>query len=292
MSQAIKLAVVQMAMSERVDENIGRAGELLGKAALAGANVILLPELFAGPYFPRQMLEKDFALAEPRNKSRVIEAMRVLARTHGVVLPVSYFEREVAAKPGDLDRYFNTLAMVDADGSVLGHYRKSHIPDGPGYEEKFFFAPGDTGFAAWDTRFGRIGVGICWDQWFPECARAMTLLGADLLLYPTAIGSEPVRSEVDTSAPWRRVMIGHAVANTIPLAAANRVGDEGGQIFYGTSFIADGRGEILRELDRSEEGFAIAEIDLAAWRQEREWMGLVRDRRPELYGLLAQTKKS
>jgi N-carbamoylputrescine amidase len=181
--------------------------------------------------------------------------------------------------------------MVDADGSVLGHYRKTHIPDGPGYEEKYFFAPGDTGFKAWDTRFGKIGVGICWDQWFPECARAMTLLGADLLLYPTAIGTEPVRAEVDTSAPWRRVMVGHAVANTIPVAAANRVGDEHGQRYYGTSFICDGRGDILTELDREEEGFAIAELDLAKWHQEREWMALMRDRRPEAYAALAQGKR-
>ena len=289
MSQAIKVAVVQMAMSERVDENIGRAGELLGKAALAGANVILLPELFAGQYFPRETLDKDFELAEPRDKCRVIEAMRVLARTHGVVVPVSYFERALPAQAGDTTQFFNTVAMVDADGSVLGHYRKSHIPDGPGYEEKFFFAPGDTGFMAWDTRFGRIGVGICWDQWFPECARAMTLLGADLLLYPTAIGTEPIRPEVDTSGPWRRVMVGHAVANTIPIAAANRVGDEHGQRYYGTSFICDGRGEILAELNRQEQGFTMVELDLAKWRQEREWMALVRDRRPDLYRLLSET---
>jgi len=285
MTQPIKVAIVQMAMSERADENIGRAGELLGKAALAGANVILLPELFSGQYFPREMLDKDFELAEHRDKSRAIEAMRVLARTHGVVIPVSYFERTT----GDKGTFYNTLAMVDADGSVLGHYRKTHIPDGPGYEEKYFFAPGDTGFKAWDTKLGRIGVGICWDQWFPECARAMTLLGADLLLYPTAIGTEPVRPEVDTSAPWRRVMVGHAVANTIPVAASNRVGDEHGQRYYGTSFICDGRGDILTELNRVDEGFAIAEIDLAKWHQEREWMALVRDRRPEMYAALAQS---
>jgi len=287
MSQPIKVAVVQMAMSERVDENIGRAGELLGKAALAGAQVILLPELFAGQYFPRQKLDKDFELAEPRDKSRVIEAMRVLAKTHEVVVPVSYFER-APNQAGERDLFYNSVAMVDADGTVLGHYRKSHIPDGPGYEEKHFFAPGDTGFAAWDTRFGRIGVGICWDQWFPECARAMTLLGADLLLYPSAIGTEPVRPEVDTSGAWRRVMLGHAVANTIPLAASNRVGEEGGQRYYGTSFIADGRGEIMSELDRTQEGFAVAELDLAAWHQEREWMALMRDRRPELYSALTK----
>jgi N-carbamoylputrescine amidase len=286
MTQPIKLAVVQMAMTDRVDENIGRAGELLAQAALAGANIVLLPELFSGEYFPRVIDDKDFELAEPLDKCRAIEAMRVLAKTHGVVVPVSYFERA----PGDV--FYNSIAIVDADGSVLGQYRKTHIPDGPGYEEKHFFAPGDTGFKAWSTKFGRIGVGICWDQWFPECARAMTLLGADLLLYPTAIGTEPVRSDVDTAAPWRRVMVGHAVANTIPLAAANRVGDEHGQRYYGTSFICDGRGDILAELDRQEQGFAITELDLDKWRQEREWMALVRDRRPEMYAALAQATKN
>jgi N-carbamoylputrescine amidase len=204
----------------------------------------------------------------------------VLARTHGIVLPVSYFER-------DADRYYNSLALIDADGREAGHYRKSHIPDGPGYEEKSYFAPGESGFAAFDTAVGRIGVAVCWDQWFPECARAMTLLGADLLLYPSAIGSEPTRSDLDTSKPWRRVMLGHAVANTIPLAASNRVGDENGQRFYGTSFIADGRGEVLAELG-AEAGVAIAELDLPAWRKERDWFGLLRDRRPDLYGKLTE----
>jgi N-carbamoylputrescine amidase len=285
-----KIAIVQMAMTPRVDENLGRAGELLGKAALAGAQIVLLPELFASEYFPREPQERDFALAEPRDKSKVIEAMRVLAATHQVVVPVSYFERDdvEAAKGPKPAGYYNSVAIVDADGRVLGHYRKTHIPDGPGYDEKIFFAPGDTGFKVWDTRFGRIGVGICWDQWFPECARAMTLLGAQVLLYPSAIGTEPLRPEVDTSAAWRRVMLGHAVANTIPLVANNRVGEEGGQRYYGTSFIADGRGEIVCELDRTQEGFAIADLDLPHWDQERQWMGLLRDRRPAMYRKLAE----
>ena len=277
----MKLAVLQFAMSENVDTNLGRAGELVAKAAAGGAELVLLPELFASRYFPRTTDKRGFALAEPTEHSRALHAMQLLAQSEGVVLPVSYFER-------DGERYFNSVMVYDADGSELGQYRKSHIPDGPGYEEKHFFSPGDTGFRVFATRYGALGVGICWDQWFPECARALALLGADLILYPTAIGSEPTRPDHDTQPAWRRVMIGHAVANTIPVAAANRVGDEGGQRFYGTSFIADGRGEILAELDRSEEGVALAEIDLTAWRTEREWFGLLRDRRPELYRKLSE----
>jgi N-carbamoylputrescine amidase len=281
MSERTQLAVVQFSMGDDVDANIGRASQLVAEAAARGAQIVLLPELFASRYFPRETEAASFELAEPTEQSRVVQAMRLLAATYKLVIPVSYFER-------DEDRFYNSVVVFDADGAELGRYRKSHIPDGPGYEEKHFFQPGDTGFRTFQSRHGRIGVAICWDQWFPECARAMALMGADLLLYPTAIGSEPVRSEVDTSAAWRRVMIGHAVANTIPVAAANRVGDEGGQLFYGTSFIADGRGEILTELSRSEEGIAIATIDLGAWRQEREWFGLVRDRRPDLYGKLVE----
>ncbi len=278
-----RVAVIQFAMGEDVDHNIGRAGELVAEAASQGAQLALLPELFASRYFPASLENQpaSFALAEPKAQSRAVQAMRVLARTHGIVLPVSYFER-------DGDRYYNSLALFDADGREVGHYRKSHIPDGTGYEEKTFFSPGDSGFGAWDTAAGRIGVAVCWDQWFPECARAMTLHGADVLLYPSAIGSEPKRSELDTSKPWRRVMLGHAVANTIPLIASNRVGDENGQRFYGTSFIADGRGDILAELDREQSGVAIADLDLPAWRKEREWFGLLRDRRPDLYGKLVE----
>lgn len=283
MNERARVAVVQFSMGDDVDANIGRASEWVAEAAAKGANIVLLPELFASRYFPRTTDRAGMALAEPTETSRPVQAMRLLARTHGVVLPVSYFERAG-------DRYFNSLIVFDADGSEVGRYRKSHIPDGPGYEEKHFFSDGDTGFQVFQTRFGRLGVAICWDQWFPECARSLALMGADLLMYPTAIGSEPTRRELDTQAPWRRVMIGHAVANTIPVAASNRVGDEGGQVFYGTSFIADGRGEVLTELSRTEEGIAIAEIDLGAWRQEREWFGLVRDRRPDLYGRLIESK--
>jgi N-carbamoylputrescine amidase len=281
MSERVRVAVVQFSMSEDVDVNIGRASQWVADAAARGANIILLPELFASQYFPRTTDRAAFALAEPTEVSRPVQAMRLLARTHGVVLPVSYFERAGAD-------CFNSLIVFDPDGSEVGRYRKSHIPDGPGYEEKHFFAPGDTGFRVFDTRFGKLGVAICWDQWFPECARSLALQGADILMYPTAIGSEPTRGELDTQAAWRRVMIGHAVANTIPVAAANRVGDEGGQVFYGTSFIADGRGDVLTELSRTDESVAIAEIDLGAWRQEREWFGLVRDRRPDLYRKLVE----
>lgn len=277
----IRVAALQLAMGDDVNENIGRAGQLVAEAAAQGAQIVLLPELFASRYFPARPDPAHFALAAPPERNPAVQAMRVLAATHQLVLPVSYFER-------DGERFFNSLIVFDADGRELGRYRKTHIPDGPGYEEKQFFAPGDSGFQVFDTRYGRIGAGICWDQWFPECARAMTLLGADLLLYPTAIGSEPTRPELDTQAPWQRVMIGHAVANTVPLVAANRVGDEMGQVFYGTSFIADGRGEKLVELGRSEQGVALTDIDLDAWRREREWFGLLRDRRPELYSKLTQ----
>ena len=278
---AIKLAVVQLAMSEDEHENIGRAGERVAEAAAQGANIVLLPELFAGRYFPARPDRASFALSAPPEQCAAVQAMRVLAATHGVVLPVSYFER-------DGNRFYNSMIVFDANGRELGRYRKTHIPDGPGYEEKQFFAPGDTGFQVFDTHFGKLGIAICWDQWFPECARALTLLGADLILYPTAIGSEPTRPELDTAAPWRRVMIGHAVANTIPIAAANRVGDEHGQVFYGTSFIADGRGDVIAELDRSVQGIAIAELDLDAWQREREWFGLLRDRRPDAYAKLTE----
>ncbi len=280
-SEAVCVAVVQLALGDDVDRNLGRAGEQVAEAAARGAQVVLLPELFASRYFPRVTDDAAFALAEPAERSRVVEAMRLLARVHELVIPVSYFERAG-------QRCYNSVLVLDADGRELGRYRKSHIPDGAGYEEKHFFAPGDTGFRVFATRYGRIGVGICWDQWFPECARALALLGADLLLYPSAIGSEPLRPEVDTQPAWRRVMLGHAVANTLPLAASNRVGVEGGQRFYGSSFIADGRGEIVAELDREQEGVALARLDLQAWRQERDWMGLLRDRRPELYGKLVE----
>ncbi|KAF0169914.1 MAG: N-carbamoylputrescine amidase [Caulobacteraceae bacterium] len=286
MNESISVAVVQCAASERADENLGRAGAFVAEAAARGANVVLLPELFANRYFPRAPGPHVFALAEPAESCRAVHTMRLLARTHEVVIPVSFYER---ASQGGRDRYYNSVAVVDADGSVLGVYRKSHIPDGTGYEEKQCFSPGDTGFRVWPTRVGTLGVGICWDQWFPECARAMTLLGADVLLYPTTIGSEPVRTEIDTRDAWRRAMIGHAASNAVCVAAANRVGDEDGQRYYGSSFVCNARGDILAELGRDEEGVALAEIDLATVRAYREWLGVFADRRPDLYGALTKT---
>lgn len=278
MSQKITVAVLQCALGDDVDTNVARVTGLVHDAARAGANVILPSELFEGPYFCREEHERFFALAKPTEGHDTLAKMSALARELGVVIPVSYFERAGQA-------YYNTVAVVDADGSMLGTYRKSHIPAGPGYEEKFYFRAGETGFRVWDTKVGRIGVGICWDQWYPECARAMALMGAELLLYPTAIGSEPVDPE-DSRDPWQRVMIGHAVANAMPVAAANRVGTEGDMRFYGSSFIADHRGEKQAELDRDETGFAIHTFDRAATASYRANWGFFRDRRPELYDVL------
>jgi N-carbamoylputrescine amidase len=274
-AQKLVLGVAQFSMVEDASRNIARAVEMVRLAHARGANVVLLPELFATPYFPREMDKKFFALAHPASEDPSVRALADVARELSVAIPVSFFER-------DGDAYYNSLIMLDERGSSLGLYRKTHIPDGTGYEEKFYFRPGDTGFKVWNTRAGCIGVGICWDQWFPECARGMTLLGADVLLYPTAIGSEPVTTR-DTAAPWRRAMVGHAVCNTNYVAAANRVGHEGGQVFYGTSFIADPWGEILCDLSRTEEGVLVKELDLARARADRDWMGLLRDRRPECY---------
>jgi len=277
----IQLAITQFAMVEDPAQNIRRAVELVRAAHAQGAQVVLLPELFSTPYFPREMDAKFFTLAHSEADDPALRALAPLAKELGVVLPVSFFERAG-------DACFNSLVVLDADGSSLGLYRKTHIPDGTGYEEKFYFAPGDTGFKTFSTRFGSLGVGVCWDQWFPECARAMTLLGADVLLYPTAIGSEPVTAR-DTAAPWRRAMVGHAVSNTIHVAASNRVGLEGDQLFYGTSFVADPWGEIVTELGRSDEGVRVTQLDLAAARADREWMGLLRDRRPDAYGSLTRS---
>jgi N-carbamoylputrescine amidase len=280
--ETIRVAVVQAALGGTRDDNVQRVTTLVRKAAESGANVVLVPELYEGPYFCKKEDETHFASARPMHAHPGVETLAKLAREYGLVMPASVFER-------DGPHYYNSIAMIDADGSVLGVYRKSHIPDGPGYEEKFYFRPGDTGFRAWRTRYGTIGVGICWDQWFPEAARTMVLGGADLLLYPTAIGSEPHDPGLDTRDPWRRVMIGHAVANATPVAAANRIGSEDGQRFYGSSFIADARGDLVADLGCDEEGVGVAEIDLAAVRRYRASFGFFRDRRPELYGAI--TKK-
>jgi N-carbamoylputrescine amidase len=279
-STPITVAALQTALADDVAANVALVSEMIREAAGRGAQIVLPPELFEGHYFCRGQREDDFARAHPAAGHPTIEHFRALAAELGVVLPVSFFEQ-------DGPRYYNSLATIDADGSLLGVYRKSHLPAGPGYQEKYFFRPGDTGFATYRTRFGPIGTAICWDQWFPEAARVMTLAGADLLLYPTAIGSEPEEPELDTKDPWQRVMIGHAVANTVAVVAANRIGVEGegpsALTFYGSSFICDHRGDTLAELSRSEPGIALATLDLTRIRRARASMGLFRDRRPELY---------
>lgn len=272
----LTVAITQAAFGADMQANIKTVEGLIRGAAAAGAQVILPPELFQGPYFCKVEDEHEFANAYPWATHPVVTALAPLAAELGVVLPLSIFEK-------DGPHYYNSLVMVDADGSLMGVYRKSHIPDGPGYEEKFYFRPGNTGFKVWTTRFGNIGVGICWDQWFPETAREMMLMGADILLYPTAIGSEPEEPGLDTSAPWRRAMVGHAVSNVVPVCASNRVGDEEGQIFYGTSFIANHRGDITAEMDRTETGFRLASFDIAQVTRARAAFGFFRDRRPELY---------
>ncbi|MGH7355214.1 MAG: N-carbamoylputrescine amidase [Candidatus Rokuibacteriota bacterium] len=276
----VRIAVVQMAMAESVESNLDRAERLVREAAARGVRIVLLPEFFATRYFPQSELEEHFALAHDARRHPYLGRFERLAAELEVVLPVSFFERSGQA-------HFNGVAVIDADGRRLGVYRKSHIPDGPGYEEKFYFNPGDSGFKPWQTRHGRIGVGICWDQWFPEPARCWALRGAEILLYPTAIGSEPPEAgPLDTRAMWQRAMLGHAVSNSCYVAAANRVGREGEQTFYGRSFIADYTGEVLAQSDESSEAVLTADLDLEAARAFRASMGFFRDRRPDLYGPL------
>jgi N-carbamoylputrescine amidase len=262
-------------------ENIARVAALVEQAAGEGARIVLPPELFSGPYFCKVEDEALFALARPTRDHPSVIAMRALAKQLRVVIPTSFFER-------DGQHYYNTLAMIDAEGEILGTYRKSHIPDGPGYEEKYYFRPGNDGFKVWDVAGTRIGVGICWDQWYPECARVMALMGAELLLYPTAIGSEPYDEGLDTSRMWRRAMIGHAVSNCMPVIAANRIGSEDGQAFYGHSFIADEWGDLVAEFGAGETGVLTASLDLARAGRHRAGMGFFRDRRPQLYGRISE----
>ena len=278
----ITVAALQLALAA-ADEasNIAAVAALVEQAAGQGARIVLPPELFAGPYFCAVEDEARFALARPLGESASVRAMQRLARTLNVAIPTSFFER-------DGQHFYNTLAMIDAGGEILGLYRKSHIPDGPGYEEKYYFRPGNTGFKVWDVCGTRIGVGICWDQWFPECARAMALMGAELLFYPTAIGSEPYDADFDTSRIWRRAMLGHAASNCMPVIAANRVGEESGQRFYGHSFIADQWGDYAAEFGRDESGVLVATLDLEAARRHRAGMGFFRDRRPDLYRRLVE----
>ncbi|MCS7069264.1 MAG: N-carbamoylputrescine amidase [Meiothermus sp.] len=279
-----RLAVVQMSMTKDRDQNVAKATQMVREAAAQGAQIVLLPELFENLYFCQAERDKYFALANPVENHPFLPHFQKLAGALGVVLPVSFFERAGQA-------YYNSLALIDASGEILGLYRKSHIPDGPGYEEKYYFNPGDTGFKAFPTRFGTVGAGICWDQWFPECARSMALLGAEILLYPTAIGSEPPEAGgIDTKDMWQRAMIGHAVSNICYLGAANRVGTEQveglEQTFYGSSFIADYMGNKLAEAGRSEETVLIADLNLDEARTFRASFGFFRDRRPDLYGPL------
>lgn len=281
----VTIAATQMACTWDRQANIANAERLVRQAAEEGAQVILLQELFETPYFCQDQRAEFFDLAHPATGNPLIEHFAKLAAELEVVLPISFFEREGKA-------YFNSIAMIDADGSVLGVYRKSHIPDGPGYTEKFYFSPGDTGFKVWQTRYAAIGVGICWDQWFPESARAMALLGAEILLYPTAIGSEPLDPILDSSGHWRRTMQGSAAANVMPLVAANRIGAEPGKMgteitFYGSSFIADQTGLKVAEADRRSEAVLTATFDLDAIERQRRSWGVFRDRRPELYGPIA-----
>jgi N-carbamoylputrescine amidase len=285
MTQSVTLGVIQAALGDEVGANVAKITDLVYQAATQGAQVILPPELFEGEYFCKVERDIYFDLAHPVANHPTITHFQAVAADLRVVIPVSFFERA-----GNV--YYNSLATIDADGKVLGIYRKSHIPDGPGYEEKFYFRAGDTGFRVWDTAYGKIGVGICWDQWFPECARAMVLMGADVLLYPTAIGTEPEEPNLNTKDPWQRAMIGHAVSNVIPVAAANRIGVEPvagrefEQKFYGHSFIANQRGDKVAELNDQEEGVITATFDLAEVRRNRASFGFFRDRRPELYGVL------
>ncbi|EJB1760039.1 TPA: N-carbamoylputrescine amidase [Vibrio parahaemolyticus] len=280
MSKVVKFAALQLTKSWDLEENLAKAKKAIREAAQNGANVILPQELFAAPYFCKKQEAKYFELAEETENCRLIKEMSALAKELGVVIPVSYFE-----KAGNT--FFNSLVMIDADGTVLDNYRKSHIPDGPGYSEKYYFSPGDTGFKVWQTKFGKFGAGICWDQWFPELARSLALHGAEAIFYPTAIGSEPQDPTLDSRDHWQRTMQGHSAANLVPVIASNRVGtevDDGIETtFYGSSFITDHTGAKIAEAPREGETIIYAEIDLAAIAKARHAWGLFRDRRPDLY---------
>ena len=283
MTRTVTVAALQTSYGEDMQANIDKTIGLIRQAAARGAQVILPSELFQGPYFCVTQEERWFTSAHPWREHPAVVQLQPVAKELGVVIPVSIFEKEGP-------HYFNSMVMLDADGEAMGVYRKSHIPDGPGYQEKYYFRPGDTGFKVWSTRFGRIGVGICWDLWYPESARAMALQGADILMYPTAIGSEPHDAELDTALPWQRAMQGHAVSNVVPVVAANRIGHEtlteAGQTFYGHSFIANHRGDLVESLT-GEEGVLVHTFDLDFLDQYRAAWGFFRDRRPELYGALA-----
>lgn len=282
----VVVAATQMSCDWNREGNISRAEKLVRSAASQGAQIILLQELFETPYFCIDQNPRHFSLAATLHENPAVKHFRAIARELNVVLPISFFERANNV-------YYNTIALIDADGEVLGSYRKTHIPNGPGYQEKQFFHPGDTGFEVWDTHYARIGVGICWDQWFPEAARAMALQGAELLFYPTAIGSEPQDAGIDSKDHWQRAQQGHAAANIVPVIASNRIGTESSTsdadwriTFYGSSFITDETGALLQTADRSSETVLVQSFDLAAIRQRRDAWGVFRDRRPDCYDVL------
>ena len=281
--RSVVVAAIQTSFVDDMSVNHDRVERLIRQAAAQGANVVVPPELFSSVYFCKEELAQNFERAEDASDSVTVNRFARLARELNIVIPISFFERAGRS-------FFNSVALADATGEVMGVYRKSHIPDGPGYEEKYYFSPGDTGFRVFRTAHGVIGVGICWDQWFPECARAMALLGADILCYPTAIGSEPQDPTLDTAGHWRRVMQGHAGANMVPVVASNRCGLEKSTntetVFYGTSFVADETGAIVADADRVTECVLVASFDLDAIAQARTAYGLFRDRRTDLYGPL------
>lgn len=276
----VKVAAIQMSCGKVIHENIMRAERLVREAAAEGAQIILLQELFETPYFCQKEKLAYYQLAKPVGENDAIKHFKEIAKELGVVLPISFYEQKNNAR-------YNSVAVIDADGEVLGVYRKSHIPDGPGYEEKYYFNLGDTGFKVWDTAYGKIGVGICWDQWFPEAARCMALMGAELIFYPTAIGSEPDMSQLDSKDHWQRCIQGHAAANIVPVIAANRIGEECEDketlTFYGASFMTDAKGKIIAKASRDSEEILYGVYDLDLISEERVDWGVFRDRRPELY---------
>ncbi|WP_379158016.1 N-carbamoylputrescine amidase [Paenibacillus sp. sgz5001063] len=280
----VKVAATQMSCSGDIDENIRKAETLVREAAAQGAQIILLQELFETPYFCQKEKSDYYAYATELEQNKAVNHFKAIAKELQVVLPISFYEKKNYAR-------YNSLAVIDADGTVLGKYRKSHIPDGPGYEEKFYFNPGDTGFKVWNTRYAKIGVGVCWDQWYPEAARVMSLMGAEILFYPTAIGSEPQDGSIDSKDHWQTCMLGHAAANLIPVVASNRIGEETDEEssinFYGSSFIAGPQGNKIVEAGRDEQTVLVSEFDLDALEVGRIEWGIFRDRRPELYRLIA-----
>ncbi|KWX71543.1 carbon-nitrogen hydrolase [Paenibacillus riograndensis] len=280
----VKVAATQMSCSGDIDENIRKAETLVREAAAQGAQIILLQELFETPYFCQKEKSDYYAYATELEHNKAVNHFQAIAKELQVVLPISFYEKKNYAR-------YNSLAVIDADGTVLGKYRKSHIPDGPGYEEKFYFNPGDTGFKVWNTRYAKIGVGVCWDQWYPEAARVMSLMGAEILFYPTAIGSEPQDGSIDSKDHWQTCMLGHAAANLIPVVASNRIGEETDEEssinFYGSSFIAGPQGNKIVEAGRDEQAVLVSEFDLDALEVGRIEWGIFRDRRPELYRMIA-----